>query len=267
MLVSSRIFGGKIEGVETDCFVPLIDMLYHKYPKESTWKYDEDQKSFILKSNSKKAKSNEITYSCGIKCNSRFLLNYGFIVKNNKESQYPFKIFLSSDSELFEIKKKILQKYFFSDFLLKANIEDPAFEEYLGLLRFCEISDEQTLNWVLDLAGGEKNFSPNVIPIFSLEIEKKIMTRIREFVMIKLMEYPTTISEDEQILRTNISQNSVNCVLMTMDEKIVLSYFLSMTEEVIPLISNPEELCRKSFDDSIFINYILNFMIAFKDLI
>ena len=52
-----------------------------------------------------------------------------------------------------------------------------------------------------------------------------------------------------------------------MDEKIVLSYFLSMTEEVIPLISNPKELCRKSFDDSIFINYILNFMIGFKDLI
>jgi histone-lysine N-methyltransferase SETD3 len=41
MLVSSRIFGITVNGVKTDGFVPLADMLNHRRPKQSTWYFDD----------------------------------------------------------------------------------------------------------------------------------------------------------------------------------------------------------------------------------
>lgn len=37
MLVSSRIFGIKIEKNSTDALVPYADMLNHKLPRQTTW--------------------------------------------------------------------------------------------------------------------------------------------------------------------------------------------------------------------------------------
>jgi histone-lysine N-methyltransferase SETD3 len=48
MMVSSRIFGITVEGVKTDGFVPLADMLNHRRPKQSSWYYDDNLKGFVI---------------------------------------------------------------------------------------------------------------------------------------------------------------------------------------------------------------------------
>ena len=45
--------------------------------------------------------------SYGRKCNSRFLLNYGFIVKNNDGDEFPFKIKFNSADPLY-LEKRVL---------------------------------------------------------------------------------------------------------------------------------------------------------------
>lgn len=46
--------------------------------------------------------------SYGKKCNSRFLLNYGFIVENNDANEYPFKMELDPDDPLFSVKYQLI---------------------------------------------------------------------------------------------------------------------------------------------------------------
>ncbi len=46
--------------------------------------------------------------SYGKKCNSRFLLNYGFIVTNNEDNEYPFNVELTPKHPLYSYKLNLL---------------------------------------------------------------------------------------------------------------------------------------------------------------
>lgn len=87
MTASSRIFGINIKGVKTDAFVPLADMLNHKRPKLTSWCYSEEKQGFIIETDEKIDRGQMIFDSYGRKCNSRFLLNYGFVVDDNDANE------------------------------------------------------------------------------------------------------------------------------------------------------------------------------------
>lgn len=80
MMVSSRIFGMNIEGQKTDGFVPMADMLNHKRPRETSWTYTDEKAGFVIEACQDIPRNNQVFDSYGKKCNSRFFLNYGFIV-------------------------------------------------------------------------------------------------------------------------------------------------------------------------------------------
>jgi len=50
MVVSSRIFGVKIECKKTDVLAPFADLLNHKRPRSTHWYYDEMHKAFFIQS-------------------------------------------------------------------------------------------------------------------------------------------------------------------------------------------------------------------------
>lgn len=89
MIVSSRIFGITVNGVKTDGFVPLADMLNHKRPKQTTWYYCDERKGFIIEAGDDIPRGEQVYDSYGRKCNSRFFLNYGFINLNNDANEVP----------------------------------------------------------------------------------------------------------------------------------------------------------------------------------
>ena len=84
MIISSRIFGIQIKGLKTDALVPLADMLNHQVPKTTSWFYSEEKNGFMVQNMEREIPQGaEIFDSYGSKCNSRFLLNYGFIQPSN----------------------------------------------------------------------------------------------------------------------------------------------------------------------------------------
>merc|ERR1711991_1255757 len=66
--------------------VPWSDMLNHYRPRETSWTFSDAQQSFIMTSLKKLQKGQQIMDSYGKKCNSKFLMHYGFAVENNRES-------------------------------------------------------------------------------------------------------------------------------------------------------------------------------------
>jgi len=81
--VSSRVFGIVVDQVKTDALVPVADMLNHKLPKQTSWFYCNNKQGFVIQSLKEISPGCEVFDSYGQKCNSRFLLNYGFVLPNN----------------------------------------------------------------------------------------------------------------------------------------------------------------------------------------
>ena len=79
-MVGSRIFGLLINGVKTDIFAPFADMLNHKLPKQSSWNYVDQVEGFVIEALEDIPQGVEVFDSYGKKCNSRYLLNYGFVL-------------------------------------------------------------------------------------------------------------------------------------------------------------------------------------------
>ena len=110
MLVSSRICGVEIEGNRTEIFVPYGDMFNHNRPSQTTWSYSNELKGFVVEATKEIKKGDQIYFSYGRKCNSRFLLNYGFCLENNTENEISFNVTMREDDPLLEQKKKLLGK-------------------------------------------------------------------------------------------------------------------------------------------------------------
>jgi len=102
MMVCSRIFGIQIEGVKTDGFVAYADMLNHQRPKETQWSYSDEREGFIIEATDDIKRGQQVYDSYGKKCNTRFLLNYGFINLNNDANEFPLVVHLIATDPLFE---------------------------------------------------------------------------------------------------------------------------------------------------------------------
>ena len=63
--------------------MPLADLLNHSRPRQTSWGYDEDRAAFVVTALAPISTGGEVFDSYGKKCNSRFLLNYGFCVARN----------------------------------------------------------------------------------------------------------------------------------------------------------------------------------------
>ena len=83
--VGSRNFGITVNGVKRTTMVPFSDMLNHYRPRETSWTFDDSQQSFTMTSLSPIKLGQQVMDSYGKKCNSKFLLHYGFAIETNRE--------------------------------------------------------------------------------------------------------------------------------------------------------------------------------------
>ena len=82
-MVASRNFGIVVDGVRTDALVPYADMLNHQRPRQTRWLFDSSRRAFLIVSLQPVSAGQQVFDSYGKKCNSRFLINYGFTVARN----------------------------------------------------------------------------------------------------------------------------------------------------------------------------------------
>jgi hypothetical protein len=82
--VVSRIFGNKNN--EYSGLVPLSDMLNHDTNPGTHWEFLENEKKFVINSTRHICKGMDILDTYGEKCNSRYLINYGFTLPDNKDN-------------------------------------------------------------------------------------------------------------------------------------------------------------------------------------
>jgi hypothetical protein len=77
---------GLENNVRTEGLVPMADMLNHKEPAGTSWKFETGTNSFVIRSTKMHLKGGEIFDTYGGKCNSRYLINYGFTLPDNQNN-------------------------------------------------------------------------------------------------------------------------------------------------------------------------------------
>lgn len=73
--------------VASSGLVPYADMLNHSEEKNVVWFFDKEKKAFIIRGKNQIDKGGAVLDSYGSKCNSRFLINYGFALDNNTANE------------------------------------------------------------------------------------------------------------------------------------------------------------------------------------
>lgn len=80
--------------------------------------------------------------SYGKKCNTRFLLNYGFINLNNDANEFPLVVKLKPEDPLFEQKRKMIRESNnCRTFRVMTDFQESVMPKFLSFLRFVEFDD------------------------------------------------------------------------------------------------------------------------------
>ena len=77
----------KINGTATTGLVPYADMLNHALNKTTRYQYNDTLGGFVMTATRDMMKGEPVYDTYGRKCNSRFFLYYGFILKDNLDNQ------------------------------------------------------------------------------------------------------------------------------------------------------------------------------------
>ena len=264
VLISSRIFGISVNSKKTDVLVPFADLLNHKRPKQTQWYYDDNLESFVIQAIEDIKEGSEIFDSYGKKTNARFLLNYGFCLEENDTSEYLLTINFNEKYPLYDIKKKIFKSEYEYDykinrnFCLNNNIYESQIIELLSFLRF--ILFDGDINNLYNVINSNSNENDMEISIFYLppidkDLEIKILKHLHLLCRKAMSKYPTTFEQDKKMFdnkdKNNISFNLRNCLLLLMNEKTVLSYYMYFCEyciELLKLKTQKEVLAKVSND-------------------
>ena len=241
-IISSRIFGISINNYKTDALVPFADLLNHKRPRQTQWYYDNNLESFVIQAIDNIKEGNEIFDSYGKKTNARFLLNYGFCLEDNDTSEYLLTIEFNQDYPLFNLKKIFFQNE--SDFIRYFNLNNNLYEsqiiELLSFLRFILFDDD--MNILYKIIENNLNYNKEqllsfyYIPPLNKDLEILVLKHLHSLCRKSLNKYPSTFEEDLYLLKDkNISFNLRNCLLLLMDEKTVLSYYIYFCEYCLDL--------------------------------
>ena len=170
--------------------------------------------------------------SYGKKCNSRFLLNYGFIVEKNDGNEYPFTVGIEEGDPLFSLKKNLLQNEGLKKtFRVQENFQEQPVVDFFSLLRFKVFSED--FNELFNIIVTNKNRNededskPNFhsIPPISIKNEIKVLEYVEKLSLECIAKYPNSLEEDLKILKEDngsLTNNQRNCILMRAGEKEVI---------------------------------------------
>lgn len=194
LTVASRVFGITLAGRKMQALVPGADLLNHRFPAETCWGYQDVADSFVMTALQGFAAGQAVHDSYGRKCNSRYFLNYGFVLADNQENQARLTFSARRDEK---------------SFLVPVNLDAPQTQHMVAFL--------------LERHGRRRTSCRR--------LERPAARALATACEHALSRFDTTLSDDDALLsNARLSMNQRNCILMRRGEKRVLSSFLELAQ-------------------------------------
>eukprot|EP00928_Gymnodinium_smaydae_P078848 TRINITY_DN62911_c0_g1_i1.p1 TRINITY_DN62911_c0_g1~~TRINITY_DN62911_c0_g1_i1.p1 ORF type:complete len:589 (+),score=97.27 TRINITY_DN62911_c0_g1_i1:73-1767(+) len=271
--ISSRVFGWRLAGVDpedTDFMVPLGDMFNHRSPKQVEWIYNATLQTLDYWVREDVPQGEELLISYGAKCNSQYLLHYGFALPGVRDREPPLstvRVAVPVDAgvpdrakrEAWLVKSRLLDAGSPlppEEFELKAKWVGSGPDHMIGYARLLSLpgGDEFTRRMK---SGSCRAFStpPRCDQPLGLEIEKAALQRCKDAVSNALRSFPTTLEEDEILLSEENGQVHEGVprflVILRRDEKTVLRWWERYFEIALRALALPNaDAIEKLADDS-----------------
>eukprot|EP01080_Neovahlkampfia_damariscottae_P001836 gene1836-978_t len=217
--------------------IPFVDFL-NTAPNPNVGIADEKEGSFALIATRKIKENEELTLQ--YPSINNYMSHYGFCMENNQHSYYSFMVvhFLKD-----MIKKKFKNEEDFSQFEEILKKLKPI--HFIHLKKDSKLSDiPQDLYSLIRLVHLE-NYSEFISnpddffkgmngKRFNFENEINMLNSLLDLFKSTLLQYKTTLEEDEELLKKKIENYKVYCaVIIRRDEKIILNNIIEQIEEVL----------------------------------
>lgn len=254
MVVASRNFGIVVDGRKTDAMVPYADMLNHLRPRETRWTFNRHRQVFTIHSITPLRKGDQVFDSYGRKCNSRFLLNYGFTAEDNRDAESG----RSLDELLVRVAMPPPQKdawwtrkrALLDGGLSVRGIRVAAWNahagtrELFGFLRFAVAQGDDVSR--LPYIGKDAVLGQKPIPPLSLDNECRTLQALCAVCEDQLAGYERPAEHDLAELCSGTCQrgsNRRNALVLLLGEKSVARHFIRLAQVAVPLLAaSPDEL-------------------------
>ena len=221
-VVITRIYGIIINNKKTQALVPFADMLNHKIYPKTRWTFNDKDKFFEIISKGSILKDSPISDSYGCKCNSRFFVNYGFVLDSNIDNESEFIIDLNSnDFNLVNLKAKLQYPSYKFGTLIKSYNN---FVNFLSIIRYYICEDIELI---------KKPLSNFLVPI-SIENEILVLKHLLCICIKHLKKYSSSLKEDSNVLLDPLckynyhNSNIRNCISIMYGEKLIYDYYMKL---------------------------------------
>lgn len=245
--VGSRNFGIVVDGEKRTAMVPHADMLNHYRPRETSWTFDNSRQCFTITSLSSLMPGQQVMDSYGKKCNSKFLLHYGFAVEVNREEdgkcQNELLIRLSVLSEtqdpLRSTKLSVLGPARASrSFRVSMNIDDKATMDAFSYLRIV-VANEDELSMIMALSARQQ-LSSSRVHFVNERNESAALDMLASIMRSQLARYPSTYAENVAMLKSGVAKPFTDrrtALVVVLGEQEVCEFWIKACEGVVgPLV-------------------------------
>lgn len=235
MVVGSRNFSIMVDGEKRTAMVPLADMLNHFRPRETSWTFDDKLKGFTISTLRGISMGSQVMDSYGKKCNSKFLLHYGFAVENNREADGKCPNELCVDLSLPVLdslnsrKKELVPPR--RIFRLTMNPEDAGTREVFTYLKISCATEKDLAKISCDAEIG--------IGTISKRNTAKAFQLLADAMKKKLKLYATSYDQDLRRLADGSLRpfsNQRNALVVICGEKEICHFYIQLAKVVIPLL-------------------------------
>jgi len=295
LVVITRIFGFVIDDVKTDGLVPVADFLRHRRPRQTKWSYIQRKRGFAMTALRSIEKDEEVFVSFGRKCNSRFFVNYGFIVEGNPDNEALLTLHLPKESENVLEKARHLSLI---DNRTYAALKDPdpeqkqddneseqneaptdrlarlqpeMLQKQFQIPMQCKETKVREAFSFLRVVHAEGNefamvtsadhLGETVFPL-SIRNELRVLQSLSEAAQSALKQFTTSLEYDNELLLDEKSypspSNERNIVVMRKGEKQVLSFFVELHRVFAPLLQMDYQSLQEKVGDDEQLKALLN---------
>eukprot|EP01029_Cantina_marsupialis_P013855 TRINITY_DN3075_c0_g2_i1.p1 TRINITY_DN3075_c0_g2~~TRINITY_DN3075_c0_g2_i1.p1 ORF type:complete len:221 (-),score=62.43 TRINITY_DN3075_c0_g2_i1:103-765(-) len=170
--------------------------------------------------------------SYGRKCNSKFLLHYGFTVESNFEvdgaCSNEIELVLKRDkSDALQHVRQLNDSMTGS---LTRNMSDTCTKKAFAYLRYA-VATEQELNRLISLKYFGRNIEQQIVPCVSGDNELHVLQSLALLMEELLKQYPTTLEEDKKLLESGTLKafsNRKNALVVVIGEKEIMHHYIAL---------------------------------------
>lgn len=279
-VVITRIFGFERNKVVTSALVPLADMLNHDVDCGTKWEYSDNKKSFIIESTKWIFDGRSIYDSYGIKCNSRFHINYGFClpVEENKYNNHCVIFIPTKQSTIKQMNLIGEPKSYDNGYSGYQNLIEKKLEDRINTDKMCRfqipiLSDKITdkisktcIDYMfahircltLDDDKLPDSLHDLFVPVSKIN-EISAMKLLNECIIDRLNEFPTTIENDIINLKKEVRYtNNHNILILRISEKTTLMYYKNLSSTIIDNNNINKYLLNNNMYSEYYKKYWLN---------